>query len=153
MDNASSNDTLARKLATLLTKYGSEFEVKDGQIRCLPHVINLVVQKILSVLCDAQGSHDVANPDVEDYFPLSKHLPIHYDPTTDADLANLEAEYDEDLRKEAAQSEGSPKADEEGGSDDFVLDENDQEEDDRNVKDKSPVFKVCANGPSGDRDD
>ncbi|KAG8940951.1 hypothetical protein FRC04_004865 [Tulasnella sp. 424] len=92
MDNATSNDVLARSLATLLVKYDVQFDSKSGQIRCLPHVINLVVQQILSKL----SSSDVADPDVDDYYNEAKKHSVHYDPNNDPDVQELEDEYQDD---------------------------------------------------------
>ena len=86
MDNASANDVLARTLARLLLqRYGIKFETKNAQIRCLAHVVNLVVQKILSALDEAEDPTD------EDYYVLNKFMDFHYDPADDEELQDLEA--------------------------------------------------------------
>ncbi|KAG8959520.1 hypothetical protein FRC00_001502 [Tulasnella sp. 408] len=101
MDNSTSNDVLARSLATLLIKHNIEFDAKSGQIRCLPHVINLVIQRILSKL----SSGDVADPDINDYYEEAKKHSVHYDPNSDPDIQEMEEEYLND------ENEGSSKAD------------------------------------------
>ncbi|TFY56694.1 hypothetical protein EVJ58_g7479 [Rhodofomes roseus] len=74
MDNAATNDVLARTLTgLLLEKYGIHFSPENGQIRCLAHVVNLVVQKILASIIDAE------DPDETDWYLLHKFLPFHYD--------------------------------------------------------------------------
>ncbi|TDL22028.1 hypothetical protein BD410DRAFT_695514, partial [Rickenella mellea] len=74
MDNAAVNNVLAHTLATvLLHRYDIHFTPDNGQIRCLPHVVNLVVQKILS---DFRKATD---PDVDDWYIPNKHEPFHYD--------------------------------------------------------------------------
>ncbi|CDO77912.1 hypothetical protein BN946_scf184727.g1, partial [Trametes cinnabarina] len=75
MDNASANDVLARTVGLLLLKrYGIHFTPENGRIRCIAHVVNLVVQKILSKLFEAD------DPVLADYYELwNKHLPFHYD--------------------------------------------------------------------------
>lgn len=86
MDNASANDVLACTLARLLLqRYGIKFETKNAQIRCLAHVVNLVVQKILSALDEAEDPTD------EDYYVLNKFMDFHYDPADDEELQDLEA--------------------------------------------------------------
>ncbi len=86
MDNASTNDVLARTLARLLLKrYNIHFTPQNGQIRCLAHVVNLVVQKLLSELLGAD------DPALDDYYELWKHLPIHFD-VEEEDRAEAEAE-------------------------------------------------------------
>ena len=67
------------------------FHEENGCIRCPAHVVNLVVQKILSSLGDAD------DPKKEDYFLPNKHLPIHYDADQDADVREMEdEEYNDD---------------------------------------------------------
>jgi hypothetical protein len=48
--------------------------------------VNLVVQKILAVLDEAD------DPEVVDYYLPNKDLPFHYDPESDTDLRDLESE-------------------------------------------------------------
>lgn len=48
--------------------------------------MNLVVQKILSALDDAE------DPDVTDDYLPNKDLPIHYDPEKDPEVRDLERE-------------------------------------------------------------
>ena len=50
MDNASVNDKLCKQLEQKLRDFGQAWKWKDGQVRCMPHVLNLAAQKILSVL-------------------------------------------------------------------------------------------------------
>ncbi|KAI0061285.1 hypothetical protein BV25DRAFT_1805777 [Artomyces pyxidatus] len=70
-----------------MKRYGVLFHPDTAQIRCLAHVVNLVVQKILSTAADA------ADPDVEDYYEtLNKHLPFHYDPADDEDVTEFESQ-------------------------------------------------------------
>ena len=86
MDNASTNDVLARTLARLLLKrYNITFAPQNAQIRCLAHVVNLVVQKIFSELLG------VSDPALDDYYELWKHLPVHFDVEAE-DKAEAEAE-------------------------------------------------------------
>ncbi|TFY70017.1 hypothetical protein EVJ58_g118 [Rhodofomes roseus] len=85
--NKITNDVLARTLGRLLLqRYGIQFETKNAQIRCLAHVVNLVVQKILSDLDEAD------DPEAADYFVLNKFMEFHYDPKDDEELQDLEAE-------------------------------------------------------------
>lgn len=55
-------------------------------IRCIAHVVNLVVQAILAGLDEAD------DPDSVDYFTLHKGSPIHYDIDADENQATLESE-------------------------------------------------------------
>jgi hypothetical protein len=60
-------------------------------IRCIAHVVNLVVQALLHKLDETD------NPDEEDYFTSTKDTPLHYDVEKDEDQINLEKEaFDED---------------------------------------------------------
>ncbi|KAJ7855756.1 hypothetical protein B0H14DRAFT_2507963 [Mycena olivaceomarginata] len=87
LDNAAPNDVLLRALSRLLReKFDIQFVPANSQIRCLAHVVNLVVQKLLAAL------EDLPDPDlVDDYLP-NKDLPIHYDPDTDPDVLQMEQE-------------------------------------------------------------
>jgi hypothetical protein len=78
---------LLRALSRLLReKFDIQFVPANSQIRCLAHVVNLVVQKLLAAL------DDLLDPDlVDDYLP-NKDLPIHYDPDTDPDVLQMEQE-------------------------------------------------------------
>lgn len=53
-DNATSNDTLASRLADLLTEEnGKPWNPDCGQLRCLAHILNLSVQRFLKKLAAA----------------------------------------------------------------------------------------------------
>lgn len=85
MDNASTNTVLAETLSGLLMdRYGIHFSPENGQIRCLAHVVNLVVQRILSALIDSD------DPDENDWYLLHKVVPFHYDVEEDEELRALE---------------------------------------------------------------
>lgn len=84
MDNASANDVLARTVALIILKrYGLHIHVDNSRIRCMPHVVNIIVQKMLSLLDEAE------DPDLVDYFTLDKAAPIHYDPATDPEQVKM----------------------------------------------------------------
>ncbi|KAJ7131151.1 hypothetical protein C8R44DRAFT_612967 [Mycena epipterygia] len=54
LDNAAPNDVLIRALSRLLReKFDVQFVPENSQIRCLAHVVNLVVQKMLAALEEA----------------------------------------------------------------------------------------------------
>jgi len=101
LDNASSNDVLIVALSKLLIeKFEIQFVPGNSQIRCLNHILNLVVQQILASLKEA---HD---PEAFDYYDRS--LPIHYSPEEDEDQLELEREDDpEELIEEADEEEKS----------------------------------------------
>jgi len=61
----------------------------NAQIRCLAHVVNLVVQKILAVLDEAD------DPELNDYYEMMKDLPVHYDADNDEALKEFENEKDD----------------------------------------------------------
>ncbi|KAF5372244.1 hypothetical protein D9758_004983 [Tetrapyrgos nigripes] len=92
MDNASSCDTLATALGVLLEeRYRIHFHPENNCIRCLAHIVNLVVQAVLRGLEEAEAIDD------NDYFLLNKDAPIHYNEDDDEDLKAMEAEkFDED---------------------------------------------------------
>ena len=87
LDNAKTNDVLVGALSRILMqKFGIQWVPENSQIRCLAHVVNLVVQKILAVLNEAD------DPEIVDYYLPNKDLPFHYDPDGDPDLRDLEEE-------------------------------------------------------------
>src|ERR1700735_2975377 len=87
MDNAANCDVLARVLGILLMeRYGMEFHSDNARVRCLAHVVNIVVQTLLKQLNEAE------DPDILDWFDANKHLPIHYDGDEDEDVKAMEAE-------------------------------------------------------------
>ncbi|KAJ7696635.1 hypothetical protein B0H14DRAFT_3040384 [Mycena olivaceomarginata] len=69
-----------------MEKFDIQFIPANSQIRCLAHVVNLVVQKILAAL------DYVEDPEITDDYLPSKDLPFHYDPDNDPDLDKLERE-------------------------------------------------------------
>ncbi|TRM56363.1 hypothetical protein BD626DRAFT_414065 [Schizophyllum amplum] len=74
-----------------MSRYGIPFNADNAQIRCIAHVVNLVVQKILAVLKEVD-----ADPDAQDYYELFlKHFPIHFSYDDDEDLREWEAEGDD----------------------------------------------------------
>jgi hypothetical protein len=96
-DNAAANNALFRTAARYLLSLYNIPEHPDRHIRCLAHVINLVVQAILAALDKADVCDDVGGDG--DYFRLNKDGPIHYDVNCDPDQAELEAMRDEDMEE------------------------------------------------------
>lgn len=91
MDNASVCDVLARSAGVLLMqKYGLQFHAQNARIRCMAHVVNLVVQAILAELNEAD------DPEQEDYYIPNKHIPFHYDLDDDEEVRQMEDEEDEE---------------------------------------------------------
>ena len=89
MDNAANCDTLAQYLGLLLwDKYKIHFHPENNRIRCLAHVVNLVVQAILKELDEAEAA------ELHDYYLDNKDAPLHYDEDEDEDLMAMEAEMD-----------------------------------------------------------
>ncbi|KAI0309296.1 hypothetical protein OF83DRAFT_1179796 [Amylostereum chailletii] len=110
MDNVSSNNVLARVFARLLMEwYGIAFHPDNAQIHCIAHVINLVIQKILSTAKEVD-----ADPDVLGYYTLlNKHLPVHFDlDLEDEDLHTFEDNnYDIQAEGDADTVDSSPLVD------------------------------------------
>ena len=84
----------------LLSKYNIPIN-PNLHVQCLCHVVNLVVQAILSALSEAE------NPDNIDYYTVDgKHAPVHSDPTQDLEQLELENKvFTEETKKVAARSE------------------------------------------------
>jgi hypothetical protein len=73
-----------------MERYGVPFHPNNSHIRCLAHVVNLVVQKMLSV------AKEVDDPDFQDYYEhLNKQFPVHYDLDGDEELHDFENEEDD----------------------------------------------------------
>ena len=106
MDNASTNDILACTLSILLLKcYKIHFSPKNGQIHCLTHVVNLIVQKILHKLFEAD------DPALQDYYNLyNKHLPFHFDPDTNEENQCFQAEGAKDEYTDAQQAKATAES-------------------------------------------
>ena len=89
MDNASVCDVLVRAAGImLLKKYSIQFHLQNAQIRCLAHVVNLIVQCLLALLNEAK------DPKTDDYYIPNKHLPFHYNPDDDKEVQQMEGEGD-----------------------------------------------------------
>lgn len=80
------NDVFIATVARhLLTKYGIP-ESPNQHIRCLCHVVNLVVQSILAALGEANKPEDI------DHFLLNKAQPFHLDIDNEPDQVELDHE-------------------------------------------------------------
>ena len=87
MDNASNCDVLTHVLGILLMEcYGMEFHSDNMWIRCLAHVVNIVVQTLLKQLNEAK------DPEILDWFEGNRHLPVHYNRDEDEEVKAMEAE-------------------------------------------------------------
>jgi hypothetical protein len=85
-DNASVNDVVIVTIAQIrLARYGIP-PSPNLHIRCVCHVVNLVVQAILAALGEAD------NPDEVDYYTLNKKQPLHLDIDADPDQIELDSE-------------------------------------------------------------
>jgi hypothetical protein len=120
LDYASANDTMVQKLVQLIkAHYDLDMDKKDLQIRCLAHVVNLIVQALLN------GMGEADDPDTVDYFTLDATAPIHYSPEEDEELIQMEGEA-------AAQAD-----------DEAELIDEDDEDVDAYLPKGSPIQKVC----------
>lgn len=80
-------DVLACVLGTLLMeRYGLSFHSDNARIRCLAHIVNIVVQTLLKELDKAD------DPTTNDNFESMKKMPVHYSPDDDEDLQEMETE-------------------------------------------------------------
>jgi len=95
MDNASTNNVLARTLSHwLISKFGVQFIPENGYICCLAHVINLIVQELLSKL------GEVENPNTIDYYKTDQTAPLHYEAPDDEFFEEDEREVESDDAEE-----------------------------------------------------
>lgn len=80
------NDVLVTTAARcLLVQYGIN-PSPHMHIRCVAHVINLVVQAFL------HGMDEADDPNITDYFEINKDMPIHYNVDEDEDQLEMENE-------------------------------------------------------------
>jgi hypothetical protein len=137
LDNASSCDVLARTAGLLLLqKYDIEFHSENGRIRCMAHVVNLIVQAILAELDEGD------NPDIFDWFLPNKHLPVHDDPDDDEEVQAFEREAYEGLDDD--DEEELREFDKSAALGDEDEDELDKLDDDLSADQLSPIKKVCS---------
>ena len=74
----------------LMDLYGIPFHPNNSHIRCLAHVVNLIVQKMLSVV------KNVDDPELQDYYEcLNKQFLVHYDLNNNDELHDFETEDDD----------------------------------------------------------
>jgi len=85
-DNASVNDVIVQTAARCLLERYDIPPTDDMHIRCIAHVINLVVQAFLAALDEAP------DPDIHDLFDDAQDFPLHYDVGVDDAQIELEAE-------------------------------------------------------------
>jgi len=101
------NDVLIATVSRiLLARYGVP-ESPNHHIRCLCHVVNLVVQDILAALGEAD------DPDEYDYFLLNKDQPFHLDIDTDPDQLALDGEEFQEQVEDESEPENVVMEDEE----------------------------------------
>ena len=80
------NDVIIETAARcLLARYGIAY-TPDMQVRCIAHVLNLVVQAFL------YGMDEALDPDDIDYYKDHKDGPIHYDIDKDEEQLAMENE-------------------------------------------------------------
>jgi hypothetical protein len=85
-NNTSVNDVIIEVTGKIiLQKYNVPY-TPDMHIRCIAHVVNLIVQAFLAAMDEADSPDDI------DYFLLHKESPIHYDPDDDEDHTAMESE-------------------------------------------------------------
>ncbi|KAF8257527.1 hypothetical protein EI94DRAFT_1629671 [Lactarius quietus] len=81
--------------------YHVPFHPNNSHIRCLAHVVNLIAQKMLSVV------KDVDNPELQDYYEsLNKQFPVHYDIDNDDELQDFENDNDDRSKAQGDLSDG-----------------------------------------------
>lgn len=85
-DNASANDVLVATVARCLLAWYNIPESPNLHVRCICHVVNLVVQSILHSIGEAE------NPDTTDYYALNKEHPVHVNVENDLEQLELDQE-------------------------------------------------------------
>src|ERR1700761_9287523 len=93
--------------------YGVPFHPNNSHIHCLAHVVNLVVQKMLSV------AKEVDDPEFQDYYEhLNKQFPVHYDLDSDEELHDFESEEDDGSKAQSNLDLSDGLVDQESGEQD-----------------------------------
>jgi hypothetical protein len=102
------NDVLITTVArTLLAKYRIP-ESPNLHVRCVCHVVNLVVQDILAALGEADSPDDI------DYYSFHKEQPFHLDIDADPDQIELDhEEFEDDVEDKNTDSDNITLEDEE----------------------------------------
>ncbi|KAJ7830794.1 hypothetical protein B0H14DRAFT_3143399 [Mycena olivaceomarginata] len=132
-------------------KFNIQFVPENSQIRCLAHVVNLVVQKILATFNEAE------DPTNDDYYAHNKDVPLHYDPEQDPDQLELDNEvFSEPNTRDATDSgdEAANDSDSDGDADargldmEFDLDFLGEEAENlRNLTLRLMTIKICSSPP------
>ena len=95
--------------------YSIPFHPNNSHICCLAHVVNLVIQKMLSVV------KNVDDPELQDYYEcLNKQFPVHYDLDNDDELHDFETKDNDGSKAQSDLTDGlidqeSGKQDQFGG--------------------------------------
>lgn len=58
MDNLNTNDAMMRKIEEILQDREIPFNAKDSRIMCFPHIINIIVQHVLTKMTSASVDSD-----------------------------------------------------------------------------------------------
>ena len=58
MDNLNTNDAMMRKIEEILQDREIPFDAKDSRIMCFPHIINIIVQNVLTKMTKLTASVD-----------------------------------------------------------------------------------------------
>jgi hypothetical protein len=134
MDNASANDTLALALERLLdVRYNIKFDPAHHRGRCLAHVVNLIVQKLLKSLGEIDD-----DPEDLDYFLLNRTADIHYSVDDDRDVMDMESQ--EAVRMDTSAAEAARKLAEAGSKEE----EDDDDDEDGDSSENTPLKKVST---------
>jgi hypothetical protein len=97
-DNTTVNNVIFKTAVKYVLSLYDTIIHPDAHIRCLAHVINLVVQAILAELKEADQC--IEDGDDSDYFLLNKNPLVHYSIDDDTDQQDLEGLCESNLEAE-----------------------------------------------------
>jgi len=76
MDNLNTNDAMMREIEEILQAREIPFKAKDSRIMCFPHIINIIVQNVLTKMTSASVDPDSeSESDVSDESDSTNEVP------------------------------------------------------------------------------
>lgn len=79
MDNLNTNDAMMRKIEEILQDREIPFNAKDSRIMCFPHIINIIVQNVLTKMTSASVDSDSESDNESGSTGTNEDLPVPAD--------------------------------------------------------------------------
>jgi hypothetical protein len=71
MDNLETNDKMMEELEKLFTEREIPFKAKEQRIMCIPHVMNIIVQHVITKMSSSLPPEDYEDEDEDDEVPAN----------------------------------------------------------------------------------